>query len=980
MSNKLPCIVVCRGSVLAGGTSYAALGSGYKALDTTEANVQIRHRAAGTYSNLTSLIVYNPTTASSTVTFRKNATNGNQTFTVPATPSGTGEFTDSTHTDAITAGDDVSVKIVSGTGGDNMSYSSTSATFDTTTNFTTRFVNGYDGSNMGINVVSAYAPLGGQGNGDSNRTTEANSQFKSKLTATLQNMSVFVISNSHSGAIPVKSRKNGADGNLTVSITANTTGWFEDTTHSDSIVSGDLINNYYGTNSGTGLARFNILVDFVTTIGKTHFIGGGYYGGASTNYYGISGGSAGSTTEAGYAFTVKQSGTFSNLECYVVAGNSNSGTTHFKFRKNSADGNQVISISNNTTGYYEDTTNTDSVITTDTVTYKTDGGGGGTMTYGMVGSLGDFSATPAAGSAALTEGADTTTASGTEVITGSAALTEGADSASASGLAGIRGPAALTEDLDVAAGSGLEKIIGSAALTEGTDTTTASGLEVITGSSAQTEVADTVTASGLAGIRGSAALTEGADAAAGSGLEIITGSAALTEGADAAAASGLSQFIATAALTETVDAASATGLTGIRGPAAITESADTAAGSGLEVITGSSAQTEVADTVTASGLAGIRGSAALTEGADVANGSAVEIITGAGAVIEGADTVTASAIENFTATAALTEGADSASATGMAGIRGSAALTETNETANGSALEIISGSAAITEGADTVTASAKETFTGSGAATESGDSASGSGKQTFIATAAITETGDSASGSGKQTFIATAAITESADHTTATGLEIITGSGAATESNDTAASSGLEKLNMPTLELYLGSGMSVFILELIKFTGDPIPAAHMEDALKLDADGYVDLFQIILPNALGSIYIKLNKTVTWQGNTYEGTGVQIDGVGNYADDTVSRPKLVIFNPNGVYSYLLDQGLLDSATIVRYRVLKADIENDRAIYRRQQWKVSRIASVKSNYIGLELRDMLDGQNFLTPGRMFIPPDFPTVSLS
>lgn len=162
-------------------------------------------------------------------------------------------------------------------------------------------------------------------------------------------------------------------------------------------------------------------------------------------------------------------------------------------------------------------------------------------------------------------------------------------------------------------------------------------------------------------------------------------------------------------------------------------------------------------------------------------------------------------------------------------------------------------------------------------------------------------------------------------------------------------------------------------------TGDIIPVEHFEDALELDADGYVSLFEIHLSGSDTVLYLKQSKTRTWQGNTYEGTGIKIEGVGKYADDTVSRPKLTVFNPNGVFSSLVDQGYIDSATVVRYQVLAKHVETDQAIYRRNQWKVSRIIGIKVPFIMLELRTLTDGQIFLTPARMFIPPEFPAVSL-
>lgn len=162
-------------------------------------------------------------------------------------------------------------------------------------------------------------------------------------------------------------------------------------------------------------------------------------------------------------------------------------------------------------------------------------------------------------------------------------------------------------------------------------------------------------------------------------------------------------------------------------------------------------------------------------------------------------------------------------------------------------------------------------------------------------------------------------------------------------------------------------------------SGDNVPLAHVEDSKKLDADAYVDLFEITLSDGVTKVYLKMNKTIVWQGHSYEGTGIKIDGVGSYADEQVARPKLTIFNPENVYSYLIDQGLIENARIVRIRVLKEHIDQDLPVARRQQWFVKRVVSVKSNFIGLELRDMLDGQNFLTPGRMFIPPEFKSVSL-
>jgi hypothetical protein len=56
----------------------------------------------------------------------------------------------------------------------------------------------------------------------------------------------------------------------------------------------------------------------------------------------------------------------------------------------------------------------------------------------------------------------------------------------------------------------------------------------------------------------------------------------------------------------------------------------------------------------------------------------------------------------------------------------------------------------------------------------------------------------------------------------------------------------------------------------------------------------------------------------------------------------------------------------------------DLEADNSVaYRQSQRQPSGFARHES--IQFELRDQLDAQFFLVPGRMFIPPEFPQVSL-
>lgn len=159
---------------------------------------------------------------------------------------------------------------------------------------------------------------------------------------------------------------------------------------------------------------------------------------------------------------------------------------------------------------------------------------------------------------------------------------------------------------------------------------------------------------------------------------------------------------------------------------------------------------------------------------------------------------------------------------------------------------------------------------------------------------------------------------------------------------------------------------------------NPLPNEQQVDALKLDADAYVELFEVTLRPS-GKIYLKANNTATWQGKTWEGIAIKMTGVGQSADEKVNRPKLQVVNPHGVFKSMVQQRRLDRATVSRYRVLKPHFLADVNLFRRQTWFISRVAAMDSQIIGLELRDTTDGPNFILPARRYEPPEFPVVSV-
>lgn len=154
---------------------------------------------------------------------------------------------------------------------------------------------------------------------------------------------------------------------------------------------------------------------------------------------------------------------------------------------------------------------------------------------------------------------------------------------------------------------------------------------------------------------------------------------------------------------------------------------------------------------------------------------------------------------------------------------------------------------------------------------------------------------------------------------------------------------------------------------------------HINDSKKLIGEAYVELFKIALSDNVTVIYLTKDVNKTWQAINYEGTGIELTGVGSHADDELSRPKLAVYNPEGIYSSFVAAGHLDSAIVTRIRILKSNFDGNIDIKTTQRWKIKRIVALNRELLTMELRDLMDGQFFQAPARMFLPPEFPQVSL-
>lgn len=156
-----------------------------------------------------------------------------------------------------------------------------------------------------------------------------------------------------------------------------------------------------------------------------------------------------------------------------------------------------------------------------------------------------------------------------------------------------------------------------------------------------------------------------------------------------------------------------------------------------------------------------------------------------------------------------------------------------------------------------------------------------------------------------------------------------------------------------------------------------IPDSHKEENLKLTADAYVDLFHIQLRSG-SNFYIKNGDPISWGGNDWESLPISLSGYEVSSDEQVSRPKLQIVNPDGVFSKVILDGEMNKAYIYRYRVLRRDLEADRPVYQMLMWLIWYPTLINKHYVEFELRNPMDGNNFYVPARQYLPPDFPTVT--
>ena len=206
--------------------------------------------------------------------------------------------------------------------------------------------------------------------GEELQTTEANAQLAANAASTLANFFVRASANATTADSTARSRVGGANGNMSVTIIAGTTGAFEDTTNTDSLAAGNLYNAQVVVGAGGTLTLTIIATTLQDTASNLAILASTSSPNLSADgLFPVSGISDARTPESNSQYPFRAATTLSNMRIRISA-NTRDGTSTVRTRVNGANGAQSVSIAANTTGTFEDSTNTDTVVAGDLVNYQ----------------------------------------------------------------------------------------------------------------------------------------------------------------------------------------------------------------------------------------------------------------------------------------------------------------------------------------------------------------------------------------------------------------------------------------------------------------------------------------------------------------------------------------------------------------------------------------------------------------------------------
>lgn len=392
---KTPIVVATTSKLLIDEKILPAICYANTGQNTTAAHSTFTVREAGTISRLWSYCFNNGTGLDTTFTLYKNGVSTALTHTSTAL----GYFEDASNSVSVSAGDTIYIDVLYTSSPRDRQFSAIGFIFEATNSGDS--VGMYasydaDGFNHGTASAARYYKIGGSLGNQTGENEAAQQRFD--VAGTLTDMTWYVTTNPRTTTTTARSRKNGADGNMTVAYTSGQTGLKEDTSNTDTVSAGDLLNWSWTNGTGTG----NIMTayaqsTFINTNRETQLLAGFVStrtASATANYLCPVGGyDHTNTSEDAARVYLNLAGTLSKL--YIgVSSNSYTGTATLTLRKNGVDTGLTVSITAGATGYIQDTTNSVTVADGDYITLSLVGGTANTMTFGTVGMVFQTDAAP----------------------------------------------------------------------------------------------------------------------------------------------------------------------------------------------------------------------------------------------------------------------------------------------------------------------------------------------------------------------------------------------------------------------------------------------------------------------------------------------------------------------------------------------------------------------------------------------------------
>jgi hypothetical protein len=361
-------------TIASGATVYTSLVPSIESSGTETFNRTLA-RTPGTWALPGIRISANATTAASTATLLKDGVSTGVSITIPAGTTGWISGTGSLAVDGTTA---LGWAIVNG-GGGSLTMTAMSMQFAPDDADTVSILAAHASSALqGVAGVTTYIRAQGSRGSD---TTEAKATLRVPFSATWRGIEVIKVGNTTTGAVTVTSRINAAAGNQTLAWAASASDSKEDTTHTDTVTDGDLIDWQSAITAGSGTWEterwtsrlLNSAGEFLLAAGAIP--GDGLALNNGLNYIPVSGELRVNATEA--AVQMPAPFDIAGKRLFVEVGtNTSLLPCVLRTRINGADGAQWIEIQPGIEGvYYADVWATDTITADDLVCLEADQAG-----------------------------------------------------------------------------------------------------------------------------------------------------------------------------------------------------------------------------------------------------------------------------------------------------------------------------------------------------------------------------------------------------------------------------------------------------------------------------------------------------------------------------------------------------------------------------------------------------------------------------